>query len=424
MKINKLVLSLLAIFAVGQSGVVEKSYISAQEDVHLELFNIKTETRTQLEELVDYYEEQNPHVTINITTLGGAADPKAALQAQFSSGNEPHIFFSNGLSDTQKWIDSLADLSDLDIIQYAAEGSLDGAIIDGVVYGIPNNMEGTTLIVNEELLNKAGIEIDSIDSFESFAAAVETLDAQKAELGIDAVFAFPGKATDVIGQFGTHFLAHEFDNNTATAFLSENLEYTYGEDLKKYVDLIDQYGVQPIVTVDYSNAIEDYFVNERVAMVSSGNWIVPTLLDINPEFVDKITVLPYFVEGKEPSATVSNGWYWTVNSNKTEAEIEESKKFLNWMYSDEYAQTSLVKDFNYIPAYTNFSEETVSSLDNVSKGMFQFVAEGNNTVWVDSSYPDGWGANSFGPKLQQYWDEIIDFEEFKSQTSEDWNRMR
>ena len=396
---------------------------NAQEQVNLELLNIKVETRQQLEDLVKYYSEQNPNVHINVTTVGGSSDPKAALQAQFASGNEPHIFFSNGLSDTQMWQHTLADLSDLDIVQYVAAGSLDGATIDGKIYGIPNNMEGTTLIINKEIFDKAGIKPEEIKSFDDFKGAVETLDSKKDELGIEAPIAFAGREAEIIGQWGTHFLSPEFENSTAKAFNSDKLEYKFGETFKAYADLFNQYGVQPINSVDYSAMVEDYFANEKVAMISNGNWIVPTLDSIDPEFRNKLGVLPYFVADKA-AVTASNGWYWTVNSNKSDTEIAEAKKFLNWMYSDETAMKRLVEDFNYIPAYTNFDKDIVAGMDNVSKGMYDYVQSGNNTVWVDSSFPDGWGANSLGPNIQKYWDGMIEWDEVVKVTSEDWNRMR
>ncbi|MBF6625955.1 carbohydrate ABC transporter substrate-binding protein [Aerococcaceae bacterium zg-BR9] len=397
--------------------------VRAQEQVNLELLNIKVETRQQLEELVKYYSEQNPNVHINVTTVGGSSDPKAALQAQFASGNEPHIFFSNGLSDTQMWQHTLADLSDLDVVKFAAAGTLDGATVDGKIYGIPNNMEGTTLIINKEIFKKAGINPEEIKSFEDFKKAVETLEAKKSDLGIEAPIAFSGRETQIIGQWATHFFSPEFENSTAKAFNSKKLEYTYGETFKAYADIFKQYAIQPINSVDYSAMIEDYFANEKVAMVSNGNWIVPTLDSINPEFRNKLGILPYFVGGKA-TVTSSNGWYWTVNSNKSKSEIAEAKKFLNWMYSDEIAKKKLVEEFNYIPAYTNFDKAVVAGMDNVSKSMYEYVQSGNNTVWVDSSFPDGWGSNSLGPNIQKYWDDMIDWEQVMKVTSEDWNRMR
>lgn len=414
-----LLASTLTLVGCGSSGDA-----GSQDVTTLELFNIKVETKTQLEDLVKKYEELNPEVKINVTTVGGGSDTKAALQAKFSSGDEPNIFFSNGLSDTEKWLDKLADLSDLEAIEYAAEGTLDGATIDGKVYGVPNNVEGTTLIINKEIFDAAGVDYESISSFEEFADAMETIDSQKDDLGIDAAMAFCAKETGNIGQYATHFLAQEFDNSTAVAFAATELNYTYGTDFQNYTDLFNTYGVQPMVSLDYSTMVEDYFVNDRVAVIESGNWIVPTLDEIDPEFREKIDILPYFIGDLEPSVTASNGWYWTVNGTKSDSEVEESKKFLNWMYTDEDAKKDLVEKFNYIPAYTNVDDEIVDSMDSVSSGMYGFLKEGNATVWVDSSFPDGWAANNLGPDLQSYIDGKISWDELEQSSSDSWKSMR
>lgn len=409
---------------LGLSGCGTGDGKSSKDVTTIELFNIKVETKTQLEDLVKKYEEQNEGIKINVTTVGGGSDTKAALQAKFSSGDEPNIFFSNGLSDTQKWLDKLADLSDLEAIQYAAEGTLNGATIDGKIYGMPNNVEGTGLIINTKIFKEADVDYKAIKTFEDFSAAIKKIDSKKEELDIDAVMAFPGKETGNIGQYATHFLAPEFDNNTTTAFESKEVNYIYGKDFQNYTDLFNDYGVQPIVSLDYSTMVEDYFANDRVAIIESGNWIVPTLDEIDPKIRENIDILPYFIGDLEGSVTASNGWYWTVNGTKDEKEVEESKKFLNWMYTDEEAKKDLVEKFNYIPAYTNFDDSSVATMDYISNGMYQFLKSGNGTVWVDSSFPDGWAANNLGPDLQSYLDGKSSWSEFETKSSDSWKLMR
>lgn len=419
---KKIGLSLLLFSLLLVGGACGKDETTSEKTT-IELFNIKAETEDKLKNLVELYETNHKDVKINITSVSGSTDVKAALQAKFSAGAAPNIFFSNGLADTEKWKSTLADLSDMEIVSLAAKGSLDGATIDGKVYGVPNNMEGTTLLYNKDILKNAGLDASNISSYEDFEVMVKTLDQKKTKLNIDAAIAFSGKASSSIDQWTTHFTSPEFDNNISKAYKSKELKYVYGDIFKKYADLFKNYGVQPIVSLDPSTLVEDLFVNEKVAIIEYGNWIIPMLDEIDPEFKEKLGILPYFVDGT-PRITASNGWYWTVNGEKDKKEINLSKDFLNWMYTDDDAKEALVEDFNYIPAYTNFNSDTINKLDGVSKEMYEYVKSGNTTVWVDASAPSGWGISELTPNMQSYWDGKIDWQTFETNTSEAWKSMK
>lgn len=109
--------------------------------VVVDVFNIKVETKDQLEAMIEKYESENENVDINLTTVGGGQDAASALQAKFSSNEEPAIFLLGGLSDAEKYQKYLLDVSDMESAKTAIDGTLQGSTIDGTPYGIPLNIE-------------------------------------------------------------------------------------------------------------------------------------------------------------------------------------------------------------------------------------------------------------------------------------------
>lgn len=126
---------------------------------------------------------KNPNVTISVQTVGGGSDYGAAFRNQFASGKEPAIFNIGGRQDAKDWLAKLEDLSSVNVTTQAFSGTLDSVTIDGKVLAIPFNQEGYGLIVNKAVLEKAGINVDSLKSYKALEDAIKLLDSKNQELG-------------------------------------------------------------------------------------------------------------------------------------------------------------------------------------------------------------------------------------------------
>lgn len=419
---SSLVLASTALFGCS-SGDSETE--SSKDQVTLDIFQFKVEFKEQFEDVAKMYEEKNPGVDINITTVGGGEDYGVALKSKFASGDEPAIFNVGGPQDVADWADKLANLSDTEASANALEGTLDGVTKDGEVLGVPYNQEGYGLIYNKSIFEKAGISPENIQSLEDLEAAVKKLDKQKDDLGLDAVFAFPAKETWVTGlHLANAFIAPEFNSNVVDAFNASTVEFKYADAFKKLVDLQNTYSVQPTVSLDYSQQVEELFSTGRVAIIQQGNWVYNSVADIDPELAeDGIGMLPLPIEGfKEDSIPVGIPMYWTVNKNKDEKVIAEAKKFLDWLYTSDEGKETVLNDFKFIPAYDGFDASKIS--DPLSKEIYQFAQEGKTIGWVFMGYPSGWGMDKLGVNIQKYvsdemtWDELID------ESRKDWEEAR
>ncbi len=103
----------------------------------------------------------------------------------------------------------------------------------------------------------------------------------------------------------------------------------------------------PILSLDYSTSVEELFTNDKVAIIHQGNWIVPTLDSLDPEFSqEKLGILPLFVD-QDDQGYISAGpsWFWGVNKEKDDEVVEASKDFIDWMYTSDYGKEQIVEEF-------------------------------------------------------------------------------
>ena len=393
------------------------------DQVTVDVFQFKVEFKEQFEELAAQYEEENPDVNINVQTLGGGNDYMSALKSKFASGEEPDIFNIYGVVDIEQYRDRLADLSDTEAAKTALEGTLSGVEEDGQVLGLPFNQEGYGIIYNKEILEKAGVDPASIKSMDDLTKAVETIDSKKEELQIDAAFALPAKEKWVTGNHASSvFLAPDFNNDVLSAYEAKEVPFSQSEAYKEYLDLQNKYSVQPVVSLDYSQQVEELFSTGRVAMIQQGNWIYPTVEGMDPELAESgIGIMPIPV-GDEMKMPVGVPNYWSVNKKADEEVQEAAAEFLDWMYTSDEGREAVLTQFKFIPAYEGYDTEKIA--DPLSKEIYKYASEGNTTAWVFPSYPIGWGENVLGANLQKYLAGEATWEEIIKTSQDEWAKSR
>ncbi|APH05747.1 ABC transporter substrate-binding protein [Bacillus weihaiensis] len=395
------------------------------EEVTLDIFQFKVEFKDQFEAVAEQYQEANPNVKINIQTVGGGEDYGAALRSKFASGDEPAIFNIGGPTDVVDWEDSLADLTNSAAAGAALEGTLDGVTKEEKVLGLPFNQEGYGLIYNTEIFEKAGINPADIKDMASLEAAVKTLDEKKADLGLEAVFALPAKETWVTGlHLSNAFISPEFDGNVTKAFEADKVEFKFGNEMKNFIDLQNKHSVQPVVSLDYSQQVEELFSTGKVAMIQQGNWVYGSIAGIDEELANnKVGILPIPVPGfKEDAIPVGVPMYWAVNKNKDENVIEEATKFLDWLYTSDEGKETVVKDFKFIPAYEGYDASLIT--DPLSKQIYEYAEAGNTIGWVFMGYPSNWGQDKLGANIQKYLSDAATWDEIMEDSKAAWEESR
>lgn len=424
-KIYSKMVSTLAISGLLLAGCSsgEGSDAASADQIQIDVFQGKVEFNDQFKELAKKYEEENPKVKINITSVGGGTDYISSLKSQFSSGEEPEIFSIAGPSEAGQFKEYLADLSDTESAKAALEGTLT-AVTDGEkVQGLPYNQEGYGFIYNKEMFKKAGINAKEILTYEDLEKAVQKLNSKKEELEIEAVFALAAKEKWVVGShLANVYFAPGFNHDVLEAFNAKTVAFEKGAELQKMLDLQNKYSVQPSLSLDYSQQVEEYFSLEQVAMIQQGNWIYPSVYQMDSEFAEnKIGILPIPVEGHEGSLPIGIPNYWAVNSNSDEEVIQASKDFLDWLNTSETGKEAVLNDFKFIPAYEGYDTAKIS--DPISKEIYEYASAGKTIGWVFLGYPNAWG-DDLGANMQKYLSGEMSWEELEADSIKKWEEKR
>lgn len=397
--------SMLTSVFVGCSSTSSKTGNDTNEgagDKVVKVFQLKVEINDALQQLAKKYEEETG-VKVEVTSVGGGADYGAALKAEFQKGSEPDIFMIQGAGDLEVWSHKVDDLSSEKWISNAVKGTLDTVTKDGKVYGMPVATEGYGLIYNKEILDKASIDPKSIDTFDKLKAAVEKLDANKADLGLDNVISYTTKEFWVTGNhtFNIGLAAQDNPAQFTKDYLDNKTDIVNNQGFKDWMNLVDllcKYGGGATLdTIDYSTQVGNFALG-KTAFLHQGNWVSGDLAGLGADF--DMGFIPLAINNDTTisgSIPVGVPMYWTVN--KDSAANAEAKAFLDWMVTSETGQKALVEDMSMIPAFTNFNVETQ---DKLAKSIIEYNNVGKTLPWAFTNLPDGFNKEKLAPIFSKY----------------------
>ena len=368
----------------------------------VKVFQLKVEINDALQELAKKYEAEKG-VKVEISSVGGGADYGASLKAEFQKGTEPDIFMIQGAGDYGVWKHKIDDLSAEKWIGQAVNGTLDTVTIDGKVYGMPAATEGYGLMYNKDILDKAGIDPKSLDTFDKLKSAFEKLDSKKAELGIDNVVSYTTKETWVTGNhtFNIPLAAQEKPKQFTEDYIAGKADIVNNKQFNDWMNLVEllcKYGGgKTLETIDYSKQVGNFALG-KTAFMQQGNWTSGDLSKLDAKFHMGFAPLAINNDTKvSGSIPVGVPMYWVVN--KDSKLNKEAKEFLDWMVSSKSGQESLVKDMSMIPAFKNF---TVESDNELNKSITEYNKAGKTISWAFTNLPDGFTMNNIGPLFSKF----------------------
>lgn len=379
----------------GDSSSPSKDAGTEKEQVTINMFQFKVEIADDLAKMAKEYEKINPHVKLNIQTVGGGADYGAALKTQFAAGNAPDIFNNGGFTEAQTWLEHLEDLSDQPWVKHVFENAKAPMTIDGKIYGQPLNLEGYGFIYNKDLFAKAGItELPkTLSELEAVAEKLQAANITPFSVGYGEWWVLGIHLANI--PFALQDNPDAFINalNEGTATINEN------EKFKQFMDLFDltiKFGNNNPLTTDYNTQVTQ-FAAEQTAMMQQGNWTNNMIYDINPGINIGFLPIPVNDDAKamdKLAVGVPNNWV----INKNSAVKEEAKAFLDWMVSSDTGKDYLVNKFKFIPAFDNID---ATGLGSLADDILDYSAQGKTLSWNWFKYPDG-VANEFGSIMQAY----------------------
>lgn len=436
-------------------GKVKKDY-----DVYF--FNQKSEIAESLEELTDKYEEETGK-KVKIFTVG-TTEGSETMRSELKSKEYPTLFSSNAIA-FEEW-KSAGYATPVEDIQNEELKSLYESVPEALRlqfegegnYGIPYNMEGYGLIVDEQMLKEvmgaedleAFTEDYKAANYEEFQNMVIALDAfikdgtaqtftlngteyttadKKTELTekLNGVFAVAGAEKWTYGNhFGNYPISTVYENvydvRESDPDKADQLKTPLVKSLQE-LDFLTRYTAGPDGAIErgpqyinstvngYDQAVQT-FAESKAIFIKNGNWIYTNVAKVDQNVADRLTMLPMKVNFSDEDISVEGldvekmnrsipefvSQYYIINAKATDEEKKEAEDFLLWLNTSETGQDYIVNKFAFVPF--NADESTV--LDNpLSNALITYKVADDLLANPFDAVPSAWGTECYGKYIME-----------------------
>ena len=378
--------------------------------------NFKPEADAAWKKLAEEYTKQTG---VEVTVVTAANNQyESTLAAEISGSAAPTLFQINGPVGYDTWSDYCYDLSGTKLYDMLADKSL--AIKDGDgVYGIPYAVEGYGIIYNNAIMEKyfaldgaKARSMDEINNFDKLKEVVEDMQARKAELQIDGVFASTSLKAGEDWRYQTHLanlpVYYEYEDNDTTCMTE--IEFTYADNYKNILDLyLNNSCTEPglVGTKTVNDAMAEFALGQ-VAMVQNGNWGWGQIsgTEGNKVKAEDVKFLPIYtdVAGEEGQGLcVGTENYFCVNKEASQADIDATIAFVEWVFSSDVGKKAVKEELGFITPFNTFTEAE-SPEDPLAKEIVRYLGNESLTsvAWVFTTFPSQQFKDDFGAALLAY----------------------
>ncbi|MFD3356385.1 extracellular solute-binding protein [Streptomyces fradiae] len=286
--------------------------------------------------LIAKFEAANKDVKVKYQNVPFAeAEQKYKTAAQ--AGNAPEVLradvgWTAGLAENQYLapLDGTPAVKELDAFN---KGLVEGAKVNGKLYGVPQVTDALALLYNKEVFTKAGVQPPK-----TWAELTTAAKAIKTKTGVDGIYLNPDS------YFALPFLYGEGGMMVDTDTKKITVNDAAGQKgVQTVVDMIKSgVAVKPDFTDGYNN-MQAAFKDGRVAMVINGPW--STADDLTGKAFknkDNLGVAPIPSGSAGKAGTPTGGHNLVVYNGADAARKEAAQKFVAFMTSaasQEFAAT-------------------------------------------------------------------------------------
>nr|WP_296907864.1 ABC transporter substrate-binding protein [uncultured Marvinbryantia sp.] len=397
---------------------------SAEETGKVYYLNFKPEQAEQWEDLAAAYtDETGVEVTV-VTAASGTYE--STLKSEMAKSEAPTLFQVNGPVGLATWKDYCLDLKDSEI--YKKLKSDDFALVndDGSVSGIAYVIETYGIIYNKALMNAyfetegaVVTSMDEINNFDTFKAVVEDIQAKKDDLGILGAFTSAGMDSSSDWRFKTHLanLPIYYEYQADGIGSTDAIKGTYLDNYKAIWDLyINNATCEPTMLSGKTgeDAASEFALGEAV-FYQNGTWAYGDIQG-NEVADEDLGMMPIYIgaEGEENQGLCTGSEnYWCVNSKASEADIQATLDFLNWVVTSETGKTALTQDMGFVTPFSSIGDEYAPANPLVAAANEDIAAGHTAVAWCFTTMPSENWKNGVGSALLEYaqgtgeWDGVV-----------------
>lgn len=375
--------------------------------------NFKPESDEVLQQVAAMYTEKTG-VEVKVVTAASGTYSQT-LTSEMDKSAPPTLFVIGNQAGVKDWADYALDLTGTAIEKELNTDAYNLYAEDGKLVSIGYCFECYGIIVNPDLLTKAGHSVEEIKNFETLKAVVEDIHARAAELGFDAF-----SACDMDDSSSWRFTGHlanleyfyEEREDGGWTECPASLKGTYMENFKNLYDLCINNSTQdPTSLATGGHDSEAEFKEGKAAFFVNGSWEYSAV----SETVPNATMIPYYcgVEGEEKAGlNCGTENCWAINAKASEEDQKATMDFMVWCVTDPEASRLLVDSFGVMP-YKNAAESTNGFLAAADK------------YTADGCYVMDWATN-YQPNVDTYRAGLVSaLNAYNSDQSDaNWERVR
>ncbi len=310
-------------------GFVLNSCQQNEDEVRIAATRANPAEKKLMKNLMDNLKKANPEIEVTFQAIPGNYNEK--IQLMLGTGTAPNIFYLQDFRiPSFLQYDKIRPLNDLikkdstfDVEDFYPQ-FIEAFTKEGEIYGIPKDFGAFVLYYNKKMFEEAGLKRPPKDWKELEAFAKKLTKDQNGDGKLEQYGLVVEPAIDkfIVFAYQNGSAYHDEEGNlqlTSPEFI-EALEFYHGMYEKKIATIPSDISMQ---------SSEEAFGRERVAMVISGSWFIPSLRD-NYAAVDYgIAELP---QGKEKATLTFTVGYLMPNDV---SKIEDSWKTLAYLTGKE-----------------------------------------------------------------------------------------
>ncbi len=358
--------------------------------------NFKPEADATLQKVAEMYTAKTGvEVTVQTAASGTYNE---TLTAGMDKENAPTLFVVGNQAAVSTWGDYCYDLTGTAIANELTTDAYNLYDENGKLCSIGYCYECYGIIVNKDLLAKAGYSIEDIKNFDTLKTIAEDIHARADVLGFDA-FTSSSMSSDSSWRFTGHLANLEYyyesiDDPAAWTACPASIKGTYMQNFKNVWDLyINNSAVEPSTLAVGGYDAQGEFGREEAVFYQNGSWEWSALTGTadGQYGLDNLTMIPFYcgVAGEEKAGlNCGTENCWAVNGKASAEDIQATLDFMYWMVTDAEVSRMLVDEFAVMP-YAQSVESTNG-----------FLADAN-TYAANGCYVMPWVTN-FQPNVDAY----------------------
>lgn len=403
---------------------------AASGDGAVYYLNFKPEQDQQWQDLAKAYTDETGVPVTVVTAASGTYE--STLKSEMAKTEAPTLFQVNGPVGLASWKDYCLDLKDTDL--YSQVKSDDFVLKDGdAVSGIAYVIETYGLIYNKTVLNAYcqmdGAKVDSIDKINNFATLKEVADDIQSRLGevseaagydLKGAFTSAGMDSSSDWRFKTHLanlpVYYEYEEKGIGE--TDAIEGKFLDQYKQIFDLyISDATCEPamIATKTGDDATAEFALGEAV-FYQNGTWAYQDIINAGLLTDDDLGMMPIYIGAKgEENQGLCTGSenYWCINKNASEADVQATADFLNWVVTSDTGRDSLANQMGFVTPFKTFDDGYTPANVLVNASNDSIAAGKTQVSWCFTTMPSEAWKDGVGAALTEYaqgtgeWDTVV-----------------